>query len=124
MCSNIRYDGESSDILETQYVDIQSYFIRYFLYYPYLNPNPDINMKTNTISDPFSYPQVEAIGHRRPPHGPDCRQNRDATPRIRRRQRQTGCEAAKKQNHARAPPPRAAAPLIKTSSTCRRLHSD
>jgi hypothetical protein len=31
-------------------VDIQSYSIRHFLYYPYSNPNPDINMKTNTIS--------------------------------------------------------------------------
>jgi hypothetical protein len=31
-------------------VDIQSYPIRHFLYYPYSNPNPDINMKTNTIS--------------------------------------------------------------------------
>jgi hypothetical protein len=31
-------------------VDIQSYHIRHFLYYSYLNPNPDINMKTNMIS--------------------------------------------------------------------------
>jgi hypothetical protein len=30
--------------------DIQSYHVRHFLYYLYLNPNPDINMKTNTIS--------------------------------------------------------------------------
>jgi hypothetical protein len=31
-------------------VDIQSYPIQHFLYYPYSNPNPDINIKTNTIS--------------------------------------------------------------------------
>jgi hypothetical protein len=43
-------------------VDIQSYPIRHRWHYPYLNPNPDRNMKTNIISMifiriwPFSSP--------------------------------------------------------------------
>ena len=49
--SNIRYRIRirilKSDIYD---VDIQSYPIRHSWHYPYSNPNPDRNMKTNVIS--------------------------------------------------------------------------
>ena len=49
--SNIRYRIHIQILKSHIYdVDIQSYPIRHSWHYPYSNPNPDRNMKTNVIS--------------------------------------------------------------------------